>query len=181
MRPGVLPMTPKQSDGVLNGLVRHPHRPKKLKFQKSRIKTMLIIFFDFQGVVHKEFVPEGKTVNAEFYKGVMDCLLKRIQRVRPAAFCSGDFLFLHDNAPVHKAASVCQFLIPQKRYNPLLPPHSPDLSPPDHFLFPKLKMKLKGLHFADVAEVQEAVTDELTLRLLMSYIYIYIYIWSAYS
>jgi histone-lysine N-methyltransferase SETMAR len=41
------------------------------------------------------------------------------------------------------------------------PPYSPDVSPPDYFLFPKLKMKLKGLHFADVAEIQEAVTDEL--------------------
>ena len=40
------------------------------------------------------------------------------------------------------------------------PPKSPDLSPPDYFLFLKLKMKLKGLHFADVAEIQEAVTDE---------------------
>jgi hypothetical protein len=41
-------------------------------------------------------------------------------------------------------------------------PHlSPDLSPPDYFLFPQLKMKLKGLHFADVAESQEAVSDEL--------------------
>jgi hypothetical protein len=28
-------------------------------------------------------------------------------------------------------------------------------------MFPKLKMKLKGLHFADVAEIQEVVTDEL--------------------
>jgi len=27
--------------------------------------------------------------------------------------------------------------------------------------FPKLKVKLKGLHFRDVAEKQEAVTDEL--------------------
>ena len=44
---------------------------------------MLIIFFNSQGVVHKDSVPEGKTVNAEFYKGVMDRLLKRIQRVRP--------------------------------------------------------------------------------------------------
>ena len=35
------------------------------------------------------------------------------------------------------------------------------LIPPDYFLFPKLKMKLKGLHFADVAEIQEAITDEL--------------------
>jgi hypothetical protein len=40
----------------------------------------------------------------------MDRLLKRIQRIRPAAFCSQDFFLLHDNAPAHKAASVCQFL-----------------------------------------------------------------------
>jgi histone-lysine N-methyltransferase SETMAR len=41
------------------------------------------------------------------------------------------------------------------------PPYSPDLSLPDYFLFPKLKIKLKGLHFAEVAEIQEAITDEL--------------------
>jgi hypothetical protein len=35
-------------------------RPKKLKFQRSRVKNMLIIFFESQGVMHKEFVPEGK-------------------------------------------------------------------------------------------------------------------------
>jgi hypothetical protein len=35
------------------------------------------------------------------------------------------------------------------------PPYSPGLPPPEYFLFPKLKMK-----FADVAETQEAVTNE---------------------
>jgi len=35
-------------------------RSKKLKFQWSTIQTMLIMFFDSQGVVHKEFVPEGE-------------------------------------------------------------------------------------------------------------------------
>jgi len=35
-------------------------RPKKMRFQKSRVKTMLVIFFDWQGVIHKEFVPEGE-------------------------------------------------------------------------------------------------------------------------
>jgi histone-lysine N-methyltransferase SETMAR len=104
--------------------------------------------------VHKEFIPEGKTVNAEFYKGVMDRLLNRIQRVRSAAFCS------RDNAPAHNAASVCQLLTPENVTTLYHPPYSPDLSAPDYFLFPKLKMKLKGLHFADVAEIQEAVTDE---------------------
>jgi hypothetical protein len=50
---------------------------------------------------------------------------------------------------------------PKKCYNPYHSPYSPDLSPPDYFMFPKLKMKLKGLHFAYVAEIQEAITDEL--------------------
>ena len=40
-------------------------------------------------------------------------------------------------------------------------PYSPDLSVPDYFLFPKLKLKLKGLHFEDVAEIQEDGTVEL--------------------
>jgi len=52
----------------------------------------------------------------------MDRLLKGIQRGRPAAFCSRDFLLLHDNAPAHKAASFCQFLTTKKCYNPLSPP-----------------------------------------------------------
>ena len=152
------PETKQQSSGWVG---ETPPRPKKLNFQRSRIKNILIIFFDSQGAVHKELVPEGKTVNAEFYKGVMDHPLKRIQRVRPAAFCSSIFFLLHDNAPVHKAASVCQFLT-QKYVTTLY--HTPyflDLSPSDYFLFPKLKMKVKRLHFADVAEIQEAVTDEL--------------------
>jgi len=32
-------------------------RPKKLKFQRL---AMMIIFFDSQGVVHKEFIPKGE-------------------------------------------------------------------------------------------------------------------------
>jgi hypothetical protein len=35
-------------------------RSKKMKFQSSRFKTMLIIFFNSQFAVHKEFVTEGK-------------------------------------------------------------------------------------------------------------------------
>ena len=65
-------------------------------------------------------VPEGKTVNAEFCKGVMDHLLKCIQGVRPDAFCSRDFFLLHDNAPAHK--DVFTNFLPQKSYNPLSPP-----------------------------------------------------------
>jgi hypothetical protein len=91
----------------------------------------------------------------------MDRLLKHIQWVRPSAVCSRDFLLLHNNAHTHKAASVCQFFTPKNVTTIYHPLYSPDLSTPDYFLFPKLKMKLKGLHFADVAEIQEVVTEEL--------------------
>jgi hypothetical protein len=118
-------------------------RPKKPKFQTSRIKTMLIIFFDSQGVVHQEFVPEGKKVNAEFYKGVMDRLLERIQRVRPAAFCSRDVFLLRDNAPTRKAASVCQYLTPKKSYIPLSPPVLSRFIPARLFSVPQVENEVK--------------------------------------
>jgi hypothetical protein len=50
-------------------------RPKKL------------IIFGSQGAVHRQFIPEEKTLNAELYIAVLDRLLKRIQRVCPAVFC----------------------------------------------------------------------------------------------
>jgi len=103
---------------------------------------MLIIFFDSQGVVHEEFVPGGKTVYAEFYRGVMDRLLKRIQRVCPAAFCSRDFVLLHDNAPAYKAASACQFLN-QKSYNPLSPPVLPSFISVRLFSVPQVENEVK--------------------------------------
>jgi hypothetical protein len=113
--------------------------------------------------VNNEFVPERKKVNAKFYKGVMDRFLKRIQRVRPATICSRYFFLLHHNALVHKAASVCQFFIKKNVTTLYHHLYSPDLSLPDYILLSKLKMKLKGLHFSDVAEIQGTVTDELKI------------------
>jgi len=69
----------------------HSPRPKKLRFQKSRVKTMLLMFFDSQGIVHKEFELEGCNVNAAYYKGVLDRLIPRIRRVRPALYRTRDF------------------------------------------------------------------------------------------
>jgi len=46
-------------------------RPKKIRQVRLNVKTMLICFFDIQGIVHREFVPRGQRVNQEFYLGVL--------------------------------------------------------------------------------------------------------------
>jgi len=67
----------------------------------------------------------------------------------------------HDNAPAHTALSIPEFLA--KKNIPLLPhpPYSPDPTPYDFYLFPKLKSKLKGHHFRMMENIQKIVTDEL--------------------
>ena len=113
-----------------------------------------------KGVIHKEFVPEGETINAVYYKGVMERLLNRIRPVRLGMCESGDWFLLHDNAPSHNA-TVKQFLARRKvtvldhlRY-------SPDLAPADYFLFPKVESHLKGRLFDSISDIQKAVTNTL--------------------
>jgi len=136
-------------------------RQKKLRFQKSRVKIMLVIFFDLQGVIHKEFVPEGETTNAVYYKGVMERLLNRIRCVRPGMCESGVWFLLHYNAPSHNETIVKQFLAQRKVTVLDLPQYSPELAPAEYFLFPKVKSHLKGRLFDSISDNQTAMTSTL--------------------
>ena len=55
-----------------------PH-PKKARMSRSWVKPMIIVFFHSRGIVHKEFVPPGQTVNHAFYKDVLERLRKWVQ------------------------------------------------------------------------------------------------------
>ena len=54
-------------------------QPKKSRLQKSKVKTLLIAFFDNKGIIHKEFFPAGQTINATFYKAILNRLLQSIR------------------------------------------------------------------------------------------------------
>jgi transposase len=41
------------------------------------------------------------------------------------------------------------------------PPYSPDLAPAEFFLFPKMKLALKGERFSDICDIQHSVTEQL--------------------
>ena len=83
---------------------------QNVRLQKSKVKKMLVCFYDSKGIIHHEFVPEGQTVTGSFYLSVLEGLWKRTRRVRPKHSAPGSRLLLHDNALVHRAVAVQEFL-----------------------------------------------------------------------
>ena len=67
-------------------------------------------------------------------------------------------LILHDNAWPHLGKDVRELLV---RYSWEVLPHllySPDMSPPDFDLFPKLKMNMRGVRFSTLEGLSVSVT-----------------------
>jgi hypothetical protein len=119
-------------------------KPKMFRLQKSKIKTMLIIFFDKQGVIHKECVPEGQTVNSAFYIEVIGRLLKRISRVRPQFRAEGSWFLLHDNVRSHSALAMTAYLAKPCAVEINHTLYSPDFAPADIFHFSTVKTAVEG-------------------------------------
>ncbi|UYV82663.1 hypothetical protein LAZ67_22000430 [Cordylochernes scorpioides] len=53
------------------------------------------------GVVHQEFLPQGRTVDKEYYLQVMRNLREAIRQKRPDLWKNKNWLLHHDNAPAH--------------------------------------------------------------------------------
>jgi len=74
---------------------------KKACQVRSNIKSLMIIFFNTGGIVHKEFVPPGHTVNGNFCCEVLRRLRENVRRKRSEMWKNGDWLLHHDNAPAY--------------------------------------------------------------------------------
>ena len=85
-------------------------RPKKFCQSKSRVKTMLLTFFDIRGTVHYEFVPTGQAVNQVYYLEVLERLREKVRQKLPEIFANKSWILQHNNAPAHTALSVREFL-----------------------------------------------------------------------
>lgn len=44
-----------------------------IKIKKFKIKTMLIIFYESNGVIHNVFVSQGHRITDDYYLNVMEC------------------------------------------------------------------------------------------------------------
>ena len=121
---------------------------------RSHVKVVLTVFFDSEGVVHYELLPQGRTVNKEYYLEVMQRLCEAVRKKRPDAWRENRWMLQHDNAPSHSSFLVRDFLAKQAMTVLPQPPYSPDLAPADFFLFPKLKSTLKGHHFESTEAIK---------------------------
>ena len=136
-------------------------RPKKARQSRSHVKSMPIIFFGCESVVHYEFSPSGPTINKEYYVEVLKRLRDAERRKRPRFWSSGDWLLHHDNVPAHSSNLVQQFLAKHKIVQLCQPPYSPDIAPCDFWMFPELKMALTGKRFDDIETIQNNAMRQL--------------------
>ena len=136
-------------------------RPKKVRQSRSVIKSIFIVFFDIRGIVHHEFVPQCQTVNAQFYCSVLRRPREDIRRKITELWCAGNWLLRDDIARSHRALATHEFLAHNNVTTFPHPPYSPDLAPCDFFLFPKMKLQLKGRRFDRLEDIQRESQDVL--------------------
>ena len=104
-------------------------RPKKARMQKSKLRKILIYFFDQEGIAHREFLPPGMTISADFYCDVLRRLSENVRRKSPQKWQNQNLVIYHDNAPAHKSFKVSHFLAENKMTVIPHPPYLPDLPP----------------------------------------------------
>ncbi|PNF38765.1 hypothetical protein B7P43_G14029 [Cryptotermes secundus] len=78
-----------------------------------------------------------------------------MRRIAAKFWRTNDWVLHHDNARPHTAYIVQESLAKNKMAVVPYSPYSPDLAPCDFFLFPKMKIKLKGRRFDTIEELQE--------------------------
>jgi histone-lysine N-methyltransferase SETMAR len=128
-------------------------------------KVMLCIWWNFEGPLHWELVPDGRAMDANLYAEQLQRVHQVLCSRYPAMVNRKRALLQHDNAPVHTSRRVQQKI--QELEGIELLPHpaySPDLAPSDFHLFRSLAHFLRGRCFNSVQEVKNGVREFLASK-----------------
>ena len=139
---------------------------KKFKQTFSTRKIMCTVFWDRQGVLLVEFLPQGTTINSAVYCETLKKLRRAIQNKR-RGMLSATVLLLDDNARPQSAAHTQDLITSFKWEQMDHPPYSPDLAPSVYHLFLHLKKFLGGKRFDD--DLKDAVQKWLTSQVATFY------------
>lgn len=131
-----------------------------VKHGRFEHKVMLCVWWNFEGVIHFELVPDGRAINAEFYSQQLDRMYKALAQKCPALVNRRRALLQQDNAPAHTANTTRQKI--QELEGIELMPHpaySPDLAPSDYHMFNSMAHFLRGRTFGNLNEVEAGVRE----------------------
>jgi len=95
-----------------------------------------------------------------FYGQVLQRLRDAFRRKRRDKW-QGEWFLHHDNGQSHTSLVVQQFLADKSTPVITQPSYSPDLAPSEFWMFPTLKMGLKGTRFATMEVIKWNATAEL--------------------
>jgi len=102
-------------------------RPTKAQMSQSNIEVSLVLFFDWKGIIHHEFVPHGQIVNKQLYQEVLSHLRDAVRRKRPELWENQTWM-LHHNAPAHTLLLICSYMAKHQTSVVPHPTYSPDLA-----------------------------------------------------
>jgi len=77
---------------------------------RSKIKVMLVVFFDWKHIVQHEFVPRGQIVNKQLYQVVLARLRDAVRRKTPELWENQTWMLRNDNAPAHASLFIRSYL-----------------------------------------------------------------------
>ena len=108
-------------------------------------KTMICVWWDWEGMVHWKMLERNATVNKELYIAQLHRVNEAIQLKSPHQ--QGQTILLHENARPH-VAQVIKATHQELEWEVLQHPlYSPDLAPTDYYLFRSLSNHMRGVTF----------------------------------
>jgi histone-lysine N-methyltransferase SETMAR len=134
-----------------------PSVPKHNRFGK---KVMLCVWWNFEGSLHFELVPNGRAINAELYCQQLDRVYDKLKQKYPILVNRKRVLMQQDNAKPHTAKKTKDKFEELDGVEVLPhPAYSPDCAPSDYSLFRSMQHFLKGRKFESFDEVEEACQE----------------------
>lgn len=123
-------------------------------------KVMISVWWNFEGILHFEFIQAGRSVDAKLYCEQLDRVYEELRRRYPALINRKGVLMQQDNAPAHRA-KLTQSKLEELEGVEVLPhpPYSPDCAPSDYGLFRAMQHILCGRRFKNIEEVDMACRE----------------------
>lgn len=123
-------------------------------------KVLLCVWWNYEGPIHFELVPNGRAVTAQLYIEQLQRMYEILATKYPALINRKRAVLQQDNARPHVARQTINKITELEGIELLPhPPYSPDLAPSDYYLFRSMAHYLQGKSFLNVEDVRNGITE----------------------